>query len=323
MNHFAKSWHLHVIVAVGLWYPSSYASVLPKITLRSEASVEEPKIYLGDLLTADSRIAHSSEQINKSVIALSPAPGKTRVFESREVYQRLGELGITADRYVIEMPGQIRVERKAQTLSPDDIEDRVRSEFLPGLPWVDVQLAEINISDNVVLPTGKVDLTFQYPPNTDLVKPFYLSITFRLNGQIVRRAYMRTVLTISGTLAVANQDIAPGNKIGTADVRWEKHDLLSTLQPAVTSTDFFQNRKSRARITAGQILTEDLFVTAPLIKRGDTVVLLYKDEKIHISAQAQSLTAGSKGDRIRVLNVASRKEVIAEVVDEKTVRVVF
>lgn len=324
MNHFAKSWLFHIIVAVGLSSPLSYSSVLPKITLQSEASVEESKIYLRDLLTTDSRIAlESSEQIAKSVVALSPAPGKAKVFESREVYQRLAELGITGDRYAIQVPGQIRVERRGQTLSPNDIEDRVKREFLPGLPWDDVHLAEIDVTDNVVLPIGKVDLTFQYSPKTDLVKPFYLSITFRLNGQTVRRAYIRTVLTISDTLAVANKDIAPGDKIGAADVRWEKHELPSTLRPAVKSVDFFQNRKSRTLITAGQPLTEDLFVMAPLIKRGDSVILLYKDEKIHISAQAQSLAAGSKGDRIRVLNVASRKELIAEVVDEKTVRVVF
>ena len=323
MNHFAKSWLLHVIVAVGLWSPASYASALPKITLRSDVSVEESKICLSDLLTADSQTAlEPHEQIGKSVIALSPAPGKAKVFESREIYQRLAELGIT-DWYVIDMPGQIRVERKAQSLSPDDIEDRVKRDFLPTLPWAGVKLAEINITDNVVLPTGKVDLTFQYPPNTDLVKPFYLSITFRLDGQMVRRAYIRTVLSISGTLAVANQDIATGGKIGAADIRWEEHELPSTLRPAVSSADFFQNRRSRSRIAAGQILTEDLFVVAPLIKRGDSVVLLYNDEKIHISAQAQSLASGSRGDRIRVINVASRKELIAEVVDEKTVRVVF
>jgi flagella basal body P-ring formation protein FlgA len=324
MNHFAKSWVFHIVVAVGLWSPLSYSSVLPKISLQSEVSVEGSKIYLRDLLTMESRIPlESSGQIDKSVIALSPAPGKARVFESREVYQRLTELGITGDRYVIQVPDQIRVGRKAQTLSPNDIEERVKREFLSGLPWDDVQLAEIDVTENIVLPTGKVDLTFQYPPKTDLVKPFYLSITFRVNGQTVRRAYIRTVLTISDTLAVANQDIAPGDKIGADDVCWEKHELPSTLRPAVRNVDFFQNRKSRTHINAGQLLTEDLFVAAPLIKRGDSVVLLYKDEKIHISAQAQSLAAGSKGDRIRVVNVVSHKELIAEVVDEKTVRVVF
>jgi flagella basal body P-ring formation protein FlgA len=65
-----------------------------------------------------------------------------------------------------------------------------------------------------------------------------------------------------------------------------------------------------------------MFMTVPLIRRGDNVTVVFDDGRIRVSTQAQSLAPGSKGDHIRVINTNSRVELLAEVVDENTVRIV-
>jgi flagella basal body P-ring formation protein FlgA len=282
----------------------------------SEIAVVEPRIYLKDLQLK------GAENLN-GLISTSPAPGQFKVLEAGDIDSRLEVLGIKKDQYGIQLPDCIRVQREAQTLEPWQIEERVRNEFLPELPWEEAQLQEIGIFDNVVLPAGKLELTFQMPPRTDVARPFFLNVSFRVNGQIVKRAFWRTVLTISHTVAVAARDLDAGKPIGTDDIKWEKRRLSSTLRMPLGRADSFEDKKPRFRVPLGQIMTEDMLVAVLLIKRGDNIALVFEDERIHITAPGLSLGTGSRGERIRVMNATSRKELTGEIIDAKSVRVLF
>jgi len=244
------------------------------------------------------------------------------VIDGRVVRERLAEYGVTSDRFSLQIPEQIRLERQGQTLLPGEIENLVREQFLPKLPWDDVTLQEIAIPDPIVLPYGKVEVEFQRQARTDLARPFYLNMDFRVDGQLVRRAYVRTILTVFDTVAVAARDLPASDKITAGDIQFERRPLKSTLQKPVRDASFFEGRKARAAIALGDPLFEEMFITVPLIRRGDTVTVVFDDGRIRVSAQGQSLASGSKGDRIRVMNATSHAELTAEVVNETTVRIV-
>src|SRR5262249_21582593 len=144
----------------------------------------------------------------------------------------------------------------------------------------------------------------------------------RVDGQLVKRAYYKTALTIFDTVAVAARELLPSSDISSGDIRWERRPLRSTLQTPIRDTSFFEYRKPRARIAAGEALTESMFAPVPMIRKGDAVTLLFEKDRIRITAAGQSLAAGSKGDRIRVMNTESRVELLAEVIDANTVRIV-
>ena len=296
---------------------------LPHVTILSQVSVKDSRVLISDLLTSETRQTLASlDRIKNISIALAPLPGKAKMLDGRVIRERLSEYGITADRFFIQIPEQIRLERQGQTLLPTDVENLAREQFLSKLPWDDVQLQEIAIPEPVVLPYGKVELDFQRPGRTDLARPFYLNIDFRVDGQLVKRLYVRTALTVSDTVAVAARDLVPSDKITLDDIHFEKRPLKSTLQKPVRDASFFEGRKPRAAIALGEPLFEEMFVAVPLIRRGDTVTLVFDDGRIRVSAQGQSLASGSKGDHIRVMNATSHVELTAEVVNETTVRIV-
>src|SRR4030095_9650229 len=139
------------------------------------------------------------DRIKSVSVTLAPLPGKAKMLEGRIVRDRLADFGITSERFSIQIPEQIRLERQGQTLLPTEIENLAREQFLPKLPWGDVQLQEISIPDPIVLPSGKVELDFKRQARTDLARPFYLNIDFRVDGQFVKRSYVRTVLTVFDT----------------------------------------------------------------------------------------------------------------------------
>jgi flagella basal body P-ring formation protein FlgA len=63
--------------------------------------------------------------------------------------------------------------------------------------------------------------------------------------------------------------------------------------------------------------------TPPLVQRGDIVVMIAETGELKISTQGEARQRGGRGDRIKVMNLDSRKSVYGCVVDRNTVRVDF
>jgi flagella basal body P-ring formation protein FlgA len=298
------------------------AAELPRVTLNSEASVVGPNIVVSDLLTEDSKRLLAGKSLEAVSLSVSPLPGKAKLLDLRAVRDKLTEVGITSDRYSIQIPEQIRVDRRAQLVLPREIQERIEHDFLPGLPWEEVRLVELDIREPIALPLGDLFLRFQQPARTDLARPFYLAIDFVVDGQTVKHGYFKAALSILHTVAVADKELAPSAGVTAEDIRWEKRLLRTTLQSPVGERSFFEGKRPRTAIAAGQVLTESMFVSLPLVKRGDSVTVVFDDGKIRVSTLGQSLGSGLKGDRIRVMNTDSRAELRAEIVDSKTVRIV-
>jgi flagella basal body P-ring formation protein FlgA len=294
---------------------------LPGIAVASEVAVVGERVSLGMLLVPNDKNSELIKQLDTIFITRSPQAGKSKILEAAEIYQKFDTAGVRKEEYRIQVPETTKVTRKSQTLRSVDIENRVKAEFLPTLPWEEVQLDRIEILENVQLPLGQLTLTFECSRRTDFSRPFYLNIGFIVDGQMATQAFYRTELTVNQSVPLANKELMPTESVGSGDIRWEKRRLSSTLRIPVKAAAFFEGKRPRQSIPRGKLLTEDLFVPFSMIKRGDRVVLLFQEEKLRITVPGKSLASGAKGERIRVINLDSKKELVAEVLDEKTVRV--
>jgi len=309
-------------VAVLLLCAQSVCGVsLPEIVVASEVDVVGERVSLAMLLVAKDRNSKLMQQLDRIFITRSPEAGKSKTLEAVEIYRRLNSAGIRNEEFRIQVPETTKIMRKSQILKSAEIENRVRAEFLPTLQWEEVELDRIDVPENIQLPLGQLTLTFECSPRTDFSRPFYLHIGFIIDGQIVTQAFYRTELTVNQSVPLANKELTPTERIGSEDIRWEKRRLSSTLRTPVKDAAFFEGKRVRQSIPRGKLLTQDLFIPFPAIKRGDRVVLLFEEGKLRITAPGKSLASGSKGEHIRVINLDSKKELVAEVLDEKTVRV--
>lgn len=123
-------------------------------------------------------------------------------------------------------------------------------------------------------------------------------------------------------MPVAVNELKPSQPVGQSDIRWEKQRLLSTHQRPVKETGFLRTRRPRTTILPGRVLTEDLFLSVPLVRRGETVVLLYETDSVRLKTHVRSLAAGQLGQPIQVMNPDSGKVLLAEVTDVGTAQLV-
>jgi flagella basal body P-ring formation protein FlgA len=263
------------------------------------------------------------EQLNSAILGLAPQPGKTKVLAGAEVIRKLESFGVTQENYCVDVPEEIRVSRRSRILSFADLRKTVVQQFLPGLPWREVSLERLEVPEPILLPEGEPEYTFEYSPRSDLARPFYLTVNISVDGDVVKRLFLRTVLKIEDTVAVAARELTPVQVLSPEDVRWEKRRLDSTRHSPILEMSWLEGKKPRTLIPAGQILTEDLLIKTPLIKRGETISLIYQDDRIRIKTQVKSLASGMRGDQIQVMNLDSKKVLKAEILDQTSARVVF
>lgn len=327
-SRFQPTRSLLLVQMLTVWVLQSAAGIAgspgqPRILGRPDITVRGKVVFLGDLLRTESLSPEVKARLDSETLGLAPPAGKTKTMAGADVAQKLEGLGITSRNYSIQIPGEIKISRLARILSISDLENIVVQEFLPSLSWKQVQLETLEVPEAVLLPDGQRSFSFECSRRTDLARPFFLTVIISVDGEVVRRLYLRTVLNIEETVAVTSRELIPGQAIGEDDVRWEKRRLGSTLHLPILEMSLLEGKKPRTTIPTAQVLTEDLLVKAPLVKRGDTITLIYQDGKISMKTQAKSLTSGMRGDHIEVMNLDSKKIVRAEILDHRTARVSF
>jgi flagella basal body P-ring formation protein FlgA len=298
------------------------AGTVARVTVPAKFTLSGDKVTLGSLLVLDPADAKLTAELAAVVLAAAPAPGQTKVLPAVEILRRLESVGVTTKTHVIVVPADVAIVREAQTVTPAEISQRVIDEFLPGLRWKEVRLERIDVVETILLPKGKTEWIFNCHQGTDYAKPFYLNINFTVNGEVAKRVFLRTVLSVREHVAVALTELKPDQSIGEGDLRWESQRLLSTLQTPIEASSFFRGRRPRAAIPAGRVLTENLFIAVPLVKRGDSVLLVFESDSMRVTTHAKALTMGFRGQRIQVMNPESGKVLSAEITDEGTARVV-
>ena len=313
---------LCLCASVAILSLSGLAGPLQKLTAPTKVSVSSDKVTLDGLMVLDPADAKLAIQLGAVFLATAPPAGQTKVLVASEILRRLESIGVTSKTHSIFVPAEVTIMREVQTVTATDISRHIVEEFLPGLPWRDVQLERVDVTENILLPKGKTEWIFNSHPGTDYAKPFYLNINFSVNGDIVKRAFVRTVVSVRDQVAVTVTELRPTQSIRDADIRWESQRLSSTLQIPVKSIGFFHGRRPRMAIPPGRVLTENLFITVPLVKRGDSVLLVFESDSMRVTTQAKALAMGFRGQCIQVMNPESGRVLSAEVTDAGTARVV-
>ena len=87
----------------------------------------------------------------------------------------------------------------------------------------------------------------------------------------------------------------------------------------VTEKDKLVNKEAKKYLKEGKIVTDRDIGEKILIKKNDLITVVYKTDKMQITARGQARQEGVKGERIEVENTKSKKVLVGTVVDAETV----
>ncbi|WP_228893133.1 flagellar basal body P-ring formation chaperone FlgA [Pseudoduganella aquatica] len=106
---------------------------------------------------------------------------------------------------------------------------------------------------------------------------------------------------ITARVAVMAAEVPSGRAVEAADVALERRDI-SLVPDAVSDLALLEGMSARRSLRSGELLRQNMLTAQLLVKRGEAVRIVARNEQIEVSMAGEALDPGARGALIRVRN---------------------
>jgi flagella basal body P-ring formation protein FlgA len=193
---------------------------------------------------------------------------------------------------------------------------RVRS------PWP-VTSVELPALEAFVLANEPPDLAVDLSthPDEPLLGTVPVRVRLESSGRVLRDGIVTANVHAELPVVVAARDLKSGRPLVPADLTVELRDAAELRAGWLDDPSQAVGRRPRRPLRRGMALAPDSLDAAAPVRRGQRVKLRLAQGRLRIETEGQAREDGQVGDWIRVLNLASRREVLARVDDDGTAHV--
>lgn len=171
------------------------------------------------------------------------------------------------------------------------------------------------------LPRCTVPLTAEVPDN--LTRPRRVTVAVRCPGSSPWRIHVPVSINEIGLVVVATTARQRGEIVRPSDLTLEERDLGLLRKGYATEIDVVTGQRLRRDIEPGEVVAPRLLAVDPVIKRGQRVTLTAGQGAMQVRMAGLALADGIEGQRIRVRNLSSAREIEGVVRSAQTVEVLL
>ena len=295
-----------MILAAAVIIPTTASAFA--ISLRHNAMIEGNVITLGHLF--------SGLEQNKAdkVLGPAPQPGQDMVLNARTLMRVAIAMDLpwrpasTADT--------IRLTRAATVISPDIIQDVLKTEISAHGVDGRFEIASASTMNDIILPYGE-------SATMDVEQFSFDGAKNRFDAVIVAPSKENPIVRerVSGVIhrvvdvPVLRSTMKNGAVIKQGDIDYVpmkahnlKHDMVLNISELLHMTP-------RRIVVAGEPIKVNEIRPPQIVARGELVTMIYQNGPLSLTAQGKALQHGAKGDMIRVVNNSSSRTIEAKVTD--------
>ena len=158
---------------------------------------------------------------------------------------------------------------------------------------------------------------FASPGGRSATRP---SIGVRCDGSSPWSLYVSVNVERPGQVVVAARPLTRGQTLAAEDLRLAGRDLGEIHGGYLTSLDQALGQRVLRDLPADAEVSPGHLGATTAVKRGADVTIVASDELIDVRMRGVALAAGAVGERIRVRNASSKREIEAVVLSESVVQ---
>ena len=186
-----------------------------------------------------------------------------------------------------------------------------------------VNVKEIQIHSSLVLPKGKISHSVEFPKNRALSSPMPFAVNIKVNGRPYKTIRVWARLEILTDVVVTRRPVGRYRPITQSDVALKKMDAAQLSGNIISDLNQVLGKRAKRNIGINTVLRTDLIEFPPLVKRGDMVLIVARSRGLKVTTLGQVRSKGLRGEKVRVVNLDSKKSIFARVMDANTVMVEF
>jgi flagella basal body P-ring formation protein FlgA len=128
-------------------------------------------------------------------------------------------------------------------------------------------------------------------------------------------------VSIYGKVLVASRQLQKDSILTVSDIKLAKYDLANLSYGYFEALDSGIGKKLKRRVSAGAVLTPAMLKKPRVITRGQKVTIMAQSGSMQVRMKGKALNHGSIGDRIKVMNIKSRKKLEGVITSSGEVKV--
>jgi flagella basal body P-ring formation protein FlgA len=186
-----------------------------------------------------------------------------------------------------------------------------------------VRVKDLQGGERVTVPSGDLSWEARIPDRFYQGGSIPVSLILRAGGEKDREIRIQARVEIYADVVMAKTSLRRHQTVGERDVQMVNKNI--TLFPGDVATDLQEvvGRRMVLSVNPQEVLRKSMVEVPPMIKKGDRVTLLVENAHFQITSTGEAKEDGRAGERIKVVNMSSQKEVFGRVVDGHTVQVDF
>jgi flagella basal body P-ring formation protein FlgA len=115
-------------------------------------------------------------------------------------------------------------------------------------------------------------------------------------------------ISVYGKVLVASHQLQKGRVLTAADLKLAKNDLANLSYGYYENLNNGIGLKLKRHVSAGTVLTPAMLKKPRIISRGQKVTIMAQSGSMLVRMKGKALDNGAIGDRIKVINIKSRKK---------------
>jgi len=184
-----------------------------------------------------------------------------------------------------------------------------------------IEIKDLRGCETVLLPPGTFSHEVIVPEQACRGGALSATLRFLINGQEKKRVRVSARVEIYADVVVASHFLQKHQEIQEKDVQWVNRNVALLPNDIVSEMGEAWNHRTTLSINGQEVLRKSMVEVPPLVRRGDRVIMSVENHRFKITTWGEVKEEGRKGDRIKLVNLSSRKEVFGRVLDATTVQI--
>lgn len=153
------------------------------------------------------------------------------------------------------------------------------------------------------------------------IRPGRTVVGVRCDGDKPWKLYVPVQIALPADVVVTTRPLKRGETLTASDLTVARQDLATLHRDYYLTADRLVGQRVRRNLGRGDLVTPAAVEADKLVKRGAEVTILAADPKFQVRMQGKALANGARGERIKVRNISSEREITATVVGRGLVQV--
>lgn len=293
-----------------------------RIVIRETSSVTQSHVFLGDISDIKAN-GFIKDVIEKIEISTSPKPGKIKLFSKNKIVSILRGQRYLPENIVIISPQQIYVKRLSQTISKQTITKFVDTRLRQFFNHKAYQLKILKVRGLNPYPQGKTQFRIDSDEMVDRNGKLSFFIDVLIDGTKEDRLSISGVVALYEKVLLAKRGLAKGEIITMEDVYSKKRNIYELRGDFIKTFEAIDGKVLKSGVRKGDVLKAGLLMDLPLVKKGDIITLVVRNENLLIVTSGISKENGFENEWIKVENLNSGRLVRGIIKGKSKVEVIY